>query len=168
MTAGASVSVRYDAESNYVALVEQRLLLFTRTRLLTKASLDGAEAVIREQVPKATAARPVGAFVVLPGDAGLSRHDLLERQRKMFDRLKAERTVYSAMVVLGSSPQCVAMRAVVRLFLIGSPTMQLFSEVEPAARWLARAIAMPEHTILDAFRSARLACESAASARSDA
>lgn len=157
-----SVSVSYAAESNYVAMVDQRLLLFTRTRPLAKAALDAAEAIINEHVPKATAARPVGSFVVLPGDAGLSRHDLIERQRKLFDRLKAERTVYTAAVVLGSSAQCMAMRAVVRLFLLGSPAMQLFSEIEPAARWIARATAIPEGTVLDAYRTARASCESAA------
>lgn len=156
-----SLIIAHEEAANCVALFDERLLLFTRTRLLTKGALDQSEAIVNEHVAKASSARPVGSFVVLPGDAGLSRHDLLERQRRLFERLKREPHVFSAVCVLGSSPQTIAMRAVVRLFLLGRPSMQLFSDTESAARWVARALKLDERAVFDAYRTMVARCDAA-------
>ncbi len=154
-----SLIVAHEEAANCVALFDERLLLFTRTQPLTRGALDHAEALVNEHVAKASSALPVGSFVVLPGDAGLSPHDLLERQRRLFERLKREPYVFSAVCVLGSSPQTIAMRAVVRLFLMGRPTMQLFSDTETAARWVARALKLDAGAVLDAHRTMAARCE---------
>jgi hypothetical protein len=153
--------IAHNAAANFVGVLDEQVLLFTRAGPLTTTALDHCEAIINERVSKATSAKPVASLVVLPGDVGLSRHDLIDRQRRLFDRLKAERFVFSAACVLGTSAQCVAMRAVVRLFLLGRPKMKLFSEVEPATLWLARA------TSVDAAHM-REASQDAAAARSAA
>ncbi len=153
--------IAHNAAANFVGVLDEQVLLFTRAGPLTTTALDQCEAIINERVPKATSAKPVASLVVLPGDVGLSRHDLIDRQRRLFDRLKAERFVFSAACVLGTSAQCVAMRAVVRLFLLGSPKMQLFSEVDPATRWLAGATSVDAERIRGAYRDAAAACSAA-------
>jgi hypothetical protein len=129
--------VVHEASGNVVARLDASVLLFVRTRPLTVAALDAIEGVANkiEQFRQG----PVGALAVIDGQAGLSDNALLTRQRAFLKGfVRGDGDVYLAMVVQGDSVQSIAMRAVVRMFMLGKKrTSLLTARVEPAARWLA-------------------------------
>lgn len=133
------VYVVYEQRGNVVARIDAAVLLFVRTRPLEREALDAIErlALGIDEFRKG----PVGALAVIDGQAGLSDNTLLQRQR-IFLRgfVRSEGDVYLAMVVLGDAVQSIAMRAVVRMFMIGRKTMHLDSDLDRAARWLGERV----------------------------
>lgn len=145
-----ALEVKHQAEGNAVALLDARVLLFTRSGRLTAAALDAVEALATHCVPAATQRAPVGAMAIVDGDAGLSDNRLLERQRALLRSLKAAPHVSFAFCVGGDSIQAIAMRAVVRVFVLGSASMRMFTDAPTAAEWLAGRIGMEPGVLLRA------------------
>lgn len=131
------VHVVHEADGNVVARLDASVLVFVRTRPLTVAALDAIESVAHkiEEFRRG----PVGALAVIDGRAGLSDNALLTRQRKFLNGfVRADGDVYLAMVVQGDSVQSIAMRAVVRLFMLGKRTCLMSARLEDAAAWLGK------------------------------
>lgn len=125
--------VAFESRGNVVARLDSSALLFARARPLVPEALDSIELTARavDEIREG----PIGALVVVPGDAGLSDNALLDRQRA-FLRSFVRPDVFVVMASLGDSAQAIAMRAVVRLFMIGRRTMHMASSIEGAALWL--------------------------------
>lgn len=146
-----ALEVKHRAEGNAVALLDGRVLLFTRNGRLTSAALDAIEELATSRARTATAHEPVGALAIVNGDAGLSDNWLLERQRELLRSLKATPHLSFAFCVVGESVQAIAMRAVVRVFVLGSTGMRMFTEPSSAAQWLAPRVGMEPGAILGAL-----------------
>lgn len=130
-----TLHVVHEAGGNAVARIDATVLVFVRTQRLTVAALEAIErlAITIDGFRRG----PIGALVVVPGDAGLSDNALIARQRAFLrDLVRPDGDVYVSTVILGDSAQSMAMRAVARLFVIGRPSIRVGSSVEDAARWL--------------------------------
>lgn len=136
-SASVALSVAHRSDGNAVGVLDDRVLLFVRSAKLTSVALNAVEATVANHVASASAARPVGALAVVPGNAGLSDNALLERQRALLFGLKAKPHVYFAFCVVGEGVQSIAMRAAVRVLVIGAARMRLFTEPAESAQWLA-------------------------------
>jgi hypothetical protein len=108
-----------------------------RSRSLTGETLDAIATTIDRIAPNARADWPVGALAIVPGDAGLSRQDLLARQRKIFGAARGLDHVWVSFCVSGDSAQTTAMRAVVRLLLLGQSNMKMHAKAEAAIVWFS-------------------------------
>lgn len=139
-------------DGNGVGLYEKRVLVFVRQSTLRVEALDAIEKAIEELMPLATSERPCGALSVVPANAGLSRNDLLTRQRRIFSQPRHHENVFIAFTVLGDGAQAAAMRAVVRLFALGQSRMKMFATTDPAIEWLAPRVKMPVEALLGAIR----------------
>ena len=126
------LEVVHRRDGNTVGLLDDRALIFVRSRALTGDALEAIDAAIRRVVPKATAEQPAGALAILPGDAGLSHNDLLARQRQIFGEARKQEHIWVSMCVHGHSAQTIAMRAVVRLLLLGHGNMRMHATPEAA------------------------------------
>ena len=143
--------VKHQAEDNVVGLIDNRVLVFARSGRLTPAALDAVEALAATYTHRASAEHPVGALALVVGSAGLSDNRLLERQRVLLRGLRAAPHLWFAFCVVGDGVQAVAMRAVVRVLMLGSSTMRLFTDPESAAGWLGAQVGVEPATIRSAL-----------------
>lgn len=150
-----SLKVVHSEDRNAVGIIDERLIAFVRSAALTAAALDALEAhlhPLRERygARPASAGSPVGLLAVVPARAGLSDKALIERQAQLMKRLKVEakqavRTAaptFVALTILGDGPMSSAMRAVIRVNVLGHGSIRLFSETADAATWLATRLSM--------------------------
>lgn len=154
------LDILHASDANGVGLFEKRALIFVRRSTLRVEALDVIEKTVRTVVPLAAPDRPCGAILVVPGDAGLSRNDLLTRQRKIFADPLGRQDVFVAFTVLGDGAQAATMRAVVRLFALSQTRMKMFARTEMAVEWIAPRLKMPAEKLLDAVRSVEAALSS--------
>lgn len=141
----------HQADHNVVGVVDGRLIVFGRTGRLTSAALDVIEAEASRAI--ASGVRPTALLAVVPGDAGMSGSDLLERQRKMMKSFAVDDQTLFGMVVLGTSVQSVMMRAFLRVSFLGRPSMTMTDDVHSASVWLSARMKMPVAEIEDAVRA---------------
>ncbi len=145
------LDVKHKADQNGVGMIDERVLVFVRGGRLTSAALDTVVALAGDRARRATAERPVGALAVVSGQAGLSENQLLERQRLLLRDLRVAPHVFFAFCVEGEGAQAIAMRAVVRVLMLGSSSMRIFTERDAAARWLAERVGMAPAEITTAL-----------------
>ncbi len=146
-----ALTVTYQAERNAVGLLDDRVLLFARSARLAPAALDAIEAFAATHRPLASAERPLGALALVVGAAGLSENSLLERQRVFLRELRATPHVWFAFCIVGDGVQAVAMRAVVRVLMLGSSGMRMFTDQASAARWLGERVGVDPAAITGAL-----------------
>lgn len=149
------LEVIHRGAGNAVGLLDGRALLFVRSRALTVDALDAIAETIDRIAPRATADWLVGALAIVPGDAGLSRQDLLARQRKIFGAARAMDHVWVSFCVYGESAQTTAMRAVVRLLLLGRSNMKMHAKTEAAIVWFSARLGLRIGDVSDAVEMLR-------------
>jgi hypothetical protein len=140
-------------DGNTVVLLDDRALIFVRSRALTGEALDAIDAVIDRVAPKAMAERPAGVLAILPGDAGLSRDDLLARQREIFGGARKHQHIWVSICVHGHSAQTIVMRAVVRMLLLGQSNMRMYPTPEAAIAWFASRLRLPVDKVRSTLES---------------
>jgi hypothetical protein len=127
--------VRFHGDDSLVALADGRLLFFVRKGLLSMPVLETLEGL------KATvlaSPKPKGVLAIFTSTAGVSNNALVERQR-VFVRTIANEVpdISFAVVVLGDTVHAIAIRTVLRLFVMGKSNMAAFRDVGESCRWLA-------------------------------
>ncbi len=136
---------------NAVGLLEGRALIFLRDRPLTEEALEA----VANTVHRTTLTRPAGALAIIPGDAGLSSERLITRQRKIFQEAKRLDDVWLSFCVQGDGVQAIAMRAVVRMFVLGQPRSTLHAKPETAIVWFAGRLGLSVETVRAAVAALR-------------
>jgi hypothetical protein len=152
----------HSLDGNAVSLHDERIVVFMRALPLTVAALDCAESLLWTAIARATKEKPAGVWIIVSSDAGLSDRALLDRQRAVFERMAREPLLFVASSVHGTTVRALAVRAVSRSFSKAKPHMQLFSNVETAARWLSRSTRADERALLVEHDVVREACERSA------
>lgn len=137
---GPSIDVLHQQAGNVVALIDKRVVVFARTQALTLAALEAAELAVRLAASSANQDRPGGALAIVPADAGLSRNELLDRQRQLIAAARTRKHVWVAFCAHGTGPQVTVTRAVIRMFLLGQRNMKMFDTPAEAVRWLAKQV----------------------------
>lgn len=155
MEAALGLQVVHSEERNAVGIIDERLIAFVRSAALTTGALDAVEAHLhplreRHRPQAGSPGAPVGLLAVVPAGAGLSDKGLIERQAQLMKRLKVEAKqavqsvapTFVALSILGDGAMSSAMRAVIRVNVLGHARVRLFSETGEAAAWLAGCLAM--------------------------
>lgn len=130
-----TVDIAFFRDSNIVALVDERAMIFARSAPLTMPALECLESM-KPRLLKSL--QPKGVLAVLPGTAGVSKDAIVERQRQFVRTVTAEvKDLSVGVVIVGDSIQAMAMRTVGRVFVLGRSNMATFRDVEAGATWLA-------------------------------
>lgn len=156
--------VRHCAEQNAVAVLDERVVVFTRRAKLTAACLDVIEA--ESEAIARRPARPVGLLAVIPASAGLSDGATLERQRQLLKHIRIDPQTYFAYVVTGDDIHASVIRATVRVAMLGRRMMNLSEHVDAAAGWLGGRLSIAPSTLKDVVDQLQRSMTSATSSTS--
>jgi hypothetical protein len=130
-----NADIRFHRDGNLVALADERLLVFVRTGLLTVPALETMEGL---KASVLASPKPKGVLAIFTATAGVSHNSLVERQRVFVRGIASEVPDISfAVVVLGDTVHAIAIRTVLRLFVMGRSNMAAFRDVGEGSRWLA-------------------------------
>lgn len=121
-----------DQAGNVIALLDERLVIQTRSVLLTTAALHVTNRFLLEHVWKP----PFGILAVVNGDAGILPEDVRLVQRE-FVRRMLDGGAYMCAVVLGDTVHASTMRSMGRMLLLRQPRLAHFTDVASAAAQLA-------------------------------
>ncbi|MBX7191407.1 MAG: hypothetical protein K1X94_05090 [Sandaracinaceae bacterium] len=131
------MDILHKKQGNVVATIDRRVLIFVRDRPLTSAALSEVEASLEPLRSTLGPTHQGGVLAVIPGDAGLSSSELLARQRKLFAEARQLGHLWIAFCVTGQGAQTFVLRAAIRMFMPGHPSLSLHDDLRPAVRWLA-------------------------------
>lgn len=153
--------VLHSEAQNAVGIIDERLVAFVRSGQLTAGALDVIESNLhalreRHRPTSLGPGAPVALLAVVPARAGLSDKDLVERQRQLMKQLKADAKsalgtaapTFVALTIVGDGPMSSAMRAVIRVNVLGHGSIHLAAETAEAASWLAPRLSMDAAAIL--------------------
>jgi hypothetical protein len=139
-----NIEVNLHQDNNIVALIDGRVAFIARSGVLTMPALRCLESMKARLLSDP---RPKGFLAVMPGTAGISKEEIVERQRQFIRQVSAEvKDLSFAIVILGDSVQATAMRVVGRIFVLGRQNMATFSDLGAGAGWLAERTGMDAST----------------------
>jgi hypothetical protein len=130
-----ALEIVFDDPLNYLALLDERVMVQVRQGPLTHAALDTITSRILPVL--LTAEKAIAAIAVVNGDAGVMGPDIRARQTELIAALVKRPQASMATVMSGTTVQATAMRAVGRMLLIGNRNIMHAKDVSEATTWLA-------------------------------